>query len=272
MTIDDTRSAQILNTFNTVAPAYGRGTSRFFHASGEVMVNLLNLQGHESVLDVASGTGATALPLARKLPRGRVTAIDFSSGMLAQAIASARDCGLSNLVFERHDMTQLPFDQHSFDHATCSFGLFFVDDMGGTLKHIANTVKPGGTVLISGFYGESFEPMAQLFLDRMRSYGVDVPDKLGWRRMSEMQQLNQVFTDAGFEHMKIEQRSLGYFIDLDGWWEIVWNAGFRGMVEQLGDRIEEFRQAHLDELRHLCGEQGLWLTIDVNYAYGVRSS
>ena len=55
-------------TFNTVAKDYGLGASRFFHSSGEVMDELLGLKGDESVLDVASGTGATALHWARKLP------------------------------------------------------------------------------------------------------------------------------------------------------------------------------------------------------------
>ncbi len=206
------------------------------------MAELLGLEGNESVLDVASGTGATAIPLAKKLPQGLVTAVDFSSGMLEQAGLSATEQELNNLIFQTHDMTQLPFDHNSFDHATCAFGLFFVDDMSGTLKHIANTVKPGGKVLISGFFGDSFQPMAQLCLDRLRSYGIDIPEKIGWQRMSEVEQLQEIFSQAGLDDMHIERRSIGYHIDLEGWWEVVWNAGFRGFVERLGDKIEEYKK------------------------------
>jgi len=268
---EEQRKAFIQKTFNTVAPDYGLRASRFFHLSGEVMADLLGLDGDESVLDVASGTGATALPLARELPRGQVTAVDFSTGMLKQAGMSATEEGLSNLIFQAHDMTQLPFDHHSFDHATCAFGLFFVDDMSGALKHIANTVKPGGKVLISGFCGNSFQPMAQLCLDRLRSYGLEIPEQIGWQRMSEAEQLQEIFSQAGLDDMRIERRSIGYPIDLEGWWDVVWNAGFRGLVEQLGDKIDEFKQAHLNELIPLCDDNGLWLEIDVNFTSGVKA-
>lgn len=265
------RKQFIQNTFNTVAPDYGLRASRFFHLSGEVMANLLPLTGSESVLDVASGTGATALPLARRLPNGQVTAVDFSAGMLQQASIAAAQQGLNNIRFQAHDMTQLPFAPHSFDHATCAFGLFFVDDMSGALRHIANTVKPGGKILISGFRGDSFQPMAQRCLDRLRTYGLDVPQQIAWQRMSEPEQLQEILTQAGVHDMRIERRSLGYRIDLEDWWEVVWNAGFRGLVEQLGDQIGEFKQAHFKELESLCDDEGLWLEIDVNYTSGVKA-
>ncbi|MCF6323107.1 MAG: class I SAM-dependent methyltransferase [Gammaproteobacteria bacterium] len=264
------RKQFIQKTFNTVAEDYGLRASRFFHLSGEIMAELLELGGDESVLDVASGTGATALPLAKMLPHGEVTALDFSAGMLKQAENAASETGLSNLIFQTGDMTQLPFDKHSFDHATCAFGLFFVDDMSGTLKHIANTVKPGGKVLVSGFCGESFQPMAQLCLDRLRAYGIEVPAVIGWKRMSEAEQLEGIFTQAGFDGVNIERRTIGYHIDLEGWWEVVWNAGFRGLVEQLDDKVAEFKQAHLNELAPFCDEKGLWLEIDLNFTCGVK--
>ena len=268
---EEQRKQFIQKTFNTVAQDYGLRASRFFHLSGEVMAGLLDLDGDESLLDVASGTGATALPLARKLPRGQVTAVDFSAGMLKQASMSAMDQGLGNIIFQTHDMTQLPFDHHSFDHATCAFGLFFADDMGGALRHIADTVKPGGKVLISGFCGDSFQPMAQLCLDRLRTYGLEIPEQTGWQRMSEAGQLQEIFTQAGLDDMHIERRSIGYHIDLEGWWEVVWNAGFRGLVEQLDDNIDEFKQAHLNELMPLCNDKGLWLEIDINFTSGVKA-
>ncbi|MGK0180471.1 MAG: ubiquinone/menaquinone biosynthesis C-methylase UbiE, partial [Nitrospinales bacterium] len=252
---EEQRKQLTQKTFNTVAKDYGLGASRFFHSNGEVMAELLVLNGDESVLDVASGTGATALHLAKKLPHGQVTAVDFPSAMLEQARMKAKQEGLNNLTFESHDMTQLPFDPHNFDHATCAFGLFFVDDMSGALKHIANTVKPGGKILISGFRGSSFQPMVKLLLDRFRSYGLEIPQQMGWQRMSKVSQLEEIFIQAGLNDMYIQKRSMGYHIDPEGWWSIVWNAGFRGYVEQLDDKIEEFKQAHFKEILPLCSDK-----------------
>ena len=126
-------------------------------------------------------------------------------------------------------------------------------------------------MLISGFCGDSFQPMAQLCLDRLRSYGIDIPEKIGWQRMSEVDQLQEIFSQAGLDDMHIERRAIGYHIDLEGWWEVVWNAGFRGFIEQLGENISEFKQAHLNELLPFCDEKGLWLEIDINFTSGVKA-
>lgn len=263
------RKAMIHNTFQTVANGYGQGGARFFHLSGQTMADLHPLEGNENVLDIASGTGAAAIPLAKKLSQGKITAVDFSPAMLKQAQQYAESQGLSNIRFETHDMTKMPFDQE-FDHANCAFGLFFVEDMTSLLNHIASKVKPGGGVMVSGFTGESFMPYAELIFNRLEKYGIDLPQtRFGWKAMSEPEQLNKIFTDAGLDKVQIDRKSLGYYTTIEGWWEVVWFAGFRGLIEQLGDRLEQFKQEHFQELEEFVNDKGLWLEIDVNFTRGV---
>lgn len=266
------RKAAIRQTFNTVADHYGTGGTRFFHSAGQTMAELAGLQGNEHVLDVASGTGATALPLAQKLSRGKVTATDFSERMLEQAQHHAKIKGLNNLDFQIQDMTAMTFNNKSFDHAFCSFGLFFVEDMTGLLRHIASKVKPGGKVMVSGFCGDSFMPMVQLIFKRLQNYGIELPEQpLSWKRMAEPEQLHALFSQAGLKNVVIVRKSLGYYIDAEGWWEVVWNAGFRGVVAQLGDRLDSFRREHLAEVQELADSNGLWLEVDVNFTSGIQS-
>jgi SAM-dependent methyltransferase len=263
------RKAAILKTFDSVADAYGHGGCRFFHSAGQAMAALHDLNGHEHVLDVASGTGAAAIPLAQRLHRGRVTAVDFSTGMLAQAEARAISEGLQNLDFKVSDMTALPFPDQHFDHANCAFGLFFIDDMAGLLQHIASKVKPGGRVMISGFCGDSFMPLATLALARLRDYGIEVPEQpFGWKRIAEADQLHTLFASAGLTDVTITRQSLGYYISKDGWWDVMWNAGFRGLVSQLGERVEDYKHEHLSEIDALKSSKGLWLEIDINFTSG----
>lgn len=262
--------AAIRQTFDAVADAYGRGGAHFFHDAGQVMADLLPLGGHEQVLDVACGTGSTALPLARRLSVGAVTGVDLSTGMLAEAKKSAQENGLHNIDFQAADMTALPFEEDTFDHAVCSFGLFFLEDMSGLLAHIASKVKPGGRVIVSGFCGESFMPGGQLSFERLRAYGIEVPDKpMGWKLMAEPEQLQALFDSAGLASLDITRKSLGYHTDLNGWWEVMWNAGFRGLMAQLGDDLERFKQEHLAEMAALADDQGIWLEVDVNFSQGV---
>lgn len=265
---EEQRKLAIRQTFNTVADQYGVGGARFFHSAGETIAELAMLKGHEHVLDVASGTGATALPLARKLRFGKVTATDFSERMLGKAQADAKAQSLHNIDFQIQDMTAMTLQEQSFDHAFCSFGLFFVDDMVALLRHIASKVKPGGKVLASGFCGDSFMPMADLLFTRLRDYAIELPVQLSWKRMAEPAQIRELFTAAGINNLEIVRKSLGYFTDANGWWEVVWNAGFRGVVSQVGDRLDTFRREHLAEVQALVGQNGLWLEVDIHFAIG----
>lgn len=263
------RKAIIQQTFNTVADCYGTGGCRFFHHAGEFMANLPELQGNEYLLDVASGTGALTIPLAHRVPQGRVRAIDFSTNMLQVARNRAQEEGLNNIQFQVADMTALPLEPHAFDHAFSSFSLFFVEDMVGTLRQIASKVKPGGTVTVSGFTGHSFMPLVLLALNRLRNYGVAIPDQpFGWRRLAEPEQLEALFEEAGLRDITIERRSLGYHVRPGEWWDVVWNAGFRNLVAQVGDRLEEYRREHIEEVSALAGPDGVWLEIDVNFTTG----
>jgi ubiquinone/menaquinone biosynthesis C-methylase UbiE len=263
------KKSMIQKTFQTVAEGYGQGGARFFHDCGNTMANLHLLKGSENILDVACGTGAAAIPLARRLPNGQVTAVDFSTAMLDQARRHAQSHKLDNIRFEIHDMTQMPFEQQ-FDHANCAFGLFFVEDMVSLLNHIASKVKPGGHVMVSGFTGQSFMPYAELIFNRLEKYGVELPaSRFGWKAMSEPEQLYSIFGDAGLGDIEITRESMGYYTDVQGWWEVIWFAGFRGLVNQLGDRLEQFKQEHFEEVNEHLDDQGLWLEIDVNFTRGI---
>ena len=152
------RKAQLKKTFDTVAEGYGTTGMEFFHHAAAHLPRIFKLKGHEHVLDVASGTGIAATALAPHLPRGKVTGIDLSEGMLAQARARAQSQALDNIELHPMDMQNIGFDNAHFDAANCSFGLFFLPDMQSLLQHIASKVKSGGQVVACSFYQGSFGP------------------------------------------------------------------------------------------------------------------
>jgi demethylmenaquinone methyltransferase/2-methoxy-6-polyprenyl-1,4-benzoquinol methylase len=95
----------------------------------------------DTVLDVATGTGAVALELLRRYGC-RVVALDQSAEMLAEA--SRRLPPSVRLV--EGDAERLPFDDASFDALTVTYLLRYVDDVGATLRELARVVRPGGTL------------------------------------------------------------------------------------------------------------------------------
>jgi ubiquinone/menaquinone biosynthesis C-methylase UbiE len=265
------RKAMIKETFNTVAPGYDHPALRFFPDSAEHLADSLALRGDERVLDVATGTGSAALALSRRLPRGRITAVDFSPAMLAQAAAKAAARGADNIRFVEMDMQSLAFPSADFDAATCAFGIFFVEDMTEQLRHISDRVRPGGRIAVCSFYQDAFLPLSDLFLARMAQYGIEAPP-LSWKRIADEDRAKALFAGAGLERIRVQRNNVGYYLrDAGEWWQVIWNAGFRGLVNRLApDARERFRQEHLAEIQSLSRAEGLWLEVNVLYAVGIR--
>ena len=268
---DKQRQEFIKQTFNAVAPGYDRPALRFFHDNAAQLAEQLRLTGNEHVLDIATGTGAVALTLAQHLPAGHVTGIDFSEGMLQQAKDKAQALGLRNVAFQVMDMTALSLPPNRFDCATAAFALFFVEDMAACLRGVAERLKPGGRVLASTFSEQSFAPNSDLFLERIERYGVAIPP-LGWKRLCTEALNHELFSAAGLEDTQVVRRDLSYHLpNPEAWWEILWYAGFRGLLNQLSDADRErFKQEHLAEIAGLATTEGIPLHVEILYATGKR--
>lgn len=270
--MDEARhKALIRQTFDTVAPGYDRPALRFFQDSAMLMAEQLRLAGGERVLDVATGTGAVALALAECLPAGHVIGIDLSQGMLDQARKKAYARGLTNVDFQTMDITALELPEARFHCVTAAFSLFFVLDMEACLRGIVRRLRPGGRVLACSFSGASFTPNADLFLARIEQYGVAIPP-LSWKRLADEQMNRALFAAAGLEDIQVVRHDLGYRLPhAEAWWEVLWHAGFRGLLEQLDEQeLARFRQEHLDEIAALDDGGGVPLHVEVLYTQGRR--
>ena len=265
------RKILLKDTFNTVSGGYDGKALRFFPESAGHLAAALDLRGDEQVLDVATGTGHAALALAACLPRGRVTAVDFSPGMLEQSRKKADSQNVRNVEFLERDMQSLNFPADRFDAAVCAFGIFFVDDMNAQLAHITEVVKSGGRVAISGFQENYFHPLKDLFFSRLAGYGVKQPPQ-NWKRIATEAGCRELFEKAELRDVRVEQKNVGYFLDsAEEWWDIVWNAGFRRMVDQLQPADQErFRQEHLQDVAALRTKDGIWLDVGVLFAMGTK--
>lgn len=259
-------------TFDAVFNGYDAKALRFFPESAKNMAALLNLRGDEHVLDIACGTGHASLAISPKLPKGRITAVDLSPGMLDQARKKAAALNIRNIEFFERDMQELGFPLGTFYVAVCAFGIFFVMDMETQLAHIASMVKPGGRVMISSFQESYFQPLRDRLFERIAAFGVqDQPQ--AWKRIANEAGCRQLFETAGFTQIRVEQRNVGYYLEsADEWWDIVWNAGFRRLVARLSSADQErFKQEHLSEVGALRTDKGIWLDAGVLYTVGMKA-
>ena len=108
--------------------------------------------GAERVLDVATGTAAVAIELARAAPGRTVVGVDQSPEMLAAGRARVEQAGLGGRI-ELHEgrAESLPFPDAAFDALTFTYLLRYVDDPGATLCELTRVVQQGGTLAMLEF-------------------------------------------------------------------------------------------------------------------------
>jgi SAM-dependent methyltransferase len=122
-------------------------------AGAEAFIGRLDIPAGLRVLDVACGTGNTALPLAR---RGCiVTGVDIATNLLAQARERAAAEGLT-IAFDEGDAEQLPYPDASFDAVTTMFGAMFAPRPELVAAEFARVLKPGGLLAMANWNPASF--------------------------------------------------------------------------------------------------------------------
>jgi len=253
----------VQKTFDTVADAYDHPALSWFDKTADVISETADIQASQTVLDIACGTGKVTAALARHQNRPRVTAVDLSSGMLKQARNKADLHRLDNIEFHQMAFEDMAFGE-TFDVAVCSFGIFFVNEMEQALEQFARQVKPGGKIILTTFAEGSFSPFTDAFMRLYGEFGFDVPTP-GWLRLCSDAHMKKLFADVGLSEPECKQYDFGYtIVSTDQWWDIVWNAGYRGMLDSLGeDRLKEFKAQHLSEVAELIKNNKNYLNVDV---------
>jgi demethylmenaquinone methyltransferase / 2-methoxy-6-polyprenyl-1,4-benzoquinol methylase len=106
----------------------------------------------DTVLDVASGTGAVAVEVARR--HGcRVVGVDQSPEMLAEGRRRVDAAGLGDRVELREARAEeLPFEDGAFEGLTFTYLLRYVDDPEATLRELARVLRPGGSLSCVEFH------------------------------------------------------------------------------------------------------------------------
>ena len=128
--------------FAPVAANYAKAK---FHTSTERLREVLDLaqpQAADLALDVATGTGNTALALAPFVRR--VVGLDLTREMLAHARRLTEERSIANAEWVLGDASRLPFADRSFDLYTVRAAPHHFTDFDGFLSEALRVLKPGG--------------------------------------------------------------------------------------------------------------------------------
>jgi SAM-dependent methyltransferase len=128
---------------------------------GGILVETVDVQRGQRVLDVAAGTGTSAIPAARR--GAEVFATDLTPELLEVGRLAAAAEGL-DLTWQTADAEALPYEDGAFDVVLSSIGVMFAPHHQQAADELARVCRRGGTVGVlswtpEGFIGQLFATM-----------------------------------------------------------------------------------------------------------------
>ena len=174
---------------------------------GKEFVSRLGILPGMKVLDVACGTGNTALPAARL--GAEVIGVDIADNLVAQAQERAAQEGLS-AKFQYGDAEDLEFADESFDAIVTMFGAMFAPRPDVVVNEFKRVCKSGGLIAMANWTPQSFA--AQMF----KLGGKYVPPPPGitppvmW---GDEETVKQRFSD-GIAELKMERITVTFRFDM----------------------------------------------------------
>jgi SAM-dependent methyltransferase len=120
---------------------------------GELLCEAVDLHAGERILDVATGSGNTAISAARRFCE--VTGIDYVPSLIEQAKKRAEAERLE-VAFEVGDAEDLPFAEASFDVVLSTVGVMFAPDQERAASELLRVCRPGGKIGLANWMSEGF--------------------------------------------------------------------------------------------------------------------
>jgi arsenite methyltransferase len=113
------------------------------------------LREGETVLDLGSGGGIDVILSARRVgTAGRVYGLDMTDEMLALAQANAAEAGVSNAIFLKGVIEEIPLPAASVDVIISNCVINLSVDKAAVLTELARVLRPGGRIGISDVVAE----------------------------------------------------------------------------------------------------------------------
>jgi len=136
-------------------------------------IRALNLKPGQQVLEVGVGTGMSLSAYPRSV---KVTGVDLSEDMLAQAERQIREEAWENINVAQMNAEHLEFDDSTFDFVTSFHVISVVSDPRRMMREMLRVCKPGGRILIINHF-RSNNPWIARMVDSAGAF----TRHLGWR-------------------------------------------------------------------------------------------
>src|SRR5918995_3500930 len=180
---------------------------------GELLCEAVNVHAGDTVLDVATGSGNTAISAARRFCE--VTGIDYVPELIEDARKRAEVEGME-VTFEVGDAEDLPYPEASFDVVLSTLGVMFAPDQEKVAEELLRVCRTGGKIGLANWTPDGF--IGNMF----RTLGKHVPPPPGIKPppLWGIEQRLQELLGEGVASLEVTQRnymfrypSAGHFVE-----------------------------------------------------------
>ena len=196
----------------------------------DAMMDWLAPSGRQLLLDVAGGTGDISFRFLKRAGNAHATVLDLTEPMLTEGRKRAETVGISGqLDWVVGDAMALPFEDHTFDVYTISFGIRNVTNPKKALTEAYRVLKPGGRIMVLEFshipndllqwcyekYSFNVIPTLGQIIARDRSSYQYLVESI--RKFPNQENFLNLVNEAGFENTKYRNLTMGVACLHSGW-------------------------------------------------------
>ena len=195
----------------------------------DLFVRRVKPRAHETILDMAGGTGDIAFRMAES--GAAITVADINPQMLEVGIERATKRGIDGLVWTEANAEALQFPDRFFDAYTIAFGIRNVTDIPAALREAHRVLKYGGRFFCLEFSTTVWPGFAEVY----DAYSHHLVPKIGKllandeasyryliesiRRFPDMPSFERLIAEAGFRQTRVEPL-LGGLVAIHSGWKI----------------------------------------------------
>jgi len=224
--------------------AWSSGDYSMFGAAMLIMSELLceavDLRPGQTVLDVATGSGNTALAAARRF--GETTGIDYVPALLERGRERAAAERLE-VTFREGDAESIPLPDASFDVVLSTIGVMFAPDQEKAADELLRVCRPGGRIGLTNWTPDGFAGELGSLFGKYLPFSPGLKPPVLWGTEERLRELLGV----GARDLRIARRSFVFrYRSVPHYVEV--------LQTQLGPTLETFRALEPARRENLVGE------------------
>lgn len=172
----------------------------------ELILNYLNINPGMKILDLGTGTGYLAFPIAKRYPEVNIIGLDIVEKALDKNQKKAEADALNNLQFINYNGLLFPFAEQSFDLVITRYALHHFPAIYDTFQEINRVLKPNGTFFLidPAPNDDDTERFVDAYMQMKKDGHIKFYTKMEWQDIGKLTGFN--FIDGFETHIRFPRK------------------------------------------------------------------